>query len=518
MFAEGVAALEASDYGRAESLFESIVAAQPRLHAAWNALSVVAVRAGSPEVAAERARRALELDRRNPLYLNSLGVACGELRDFAAAETQFRRALKQKPDYAEAHYNLGKLLHKKMKLADSLRAFERAYAMAPDLPGVRVSFAHLQLMLGHPARALELLRESPGAITDRVATDLMRYCIEQLQGEDAAAEYLKSEISGHPDVPTLRTTLAFSLLGVGRWREGWESYLWRPGSAAEHRAPSAVRILPRSLAGEKILLHAEQGLGDVLFFLRFAAELRARGAHVALRCGPRLARLLAASDAIDQCLVDDSSAPHPRGFDHALWIGDLPWALEADGCPPPVALRCDAEIRNRVRSALAAFGPPPYLGMLWRAGTDMLRSREFGNRQDALSKEVPSAALGRAVRGWKGTLLSLQRDPYPGELEGVRSSAGASVTDVAGFSADLLELLALLELLDEYVAVSSTNIHIRAGIGKTAHVLVPYPAEWRWMRGGAQSPWFPGFSLYRQRTFTEDWAEPLARLRRDLIG
>ena len=84
-------------------------------------------------------------------------------------------------------------------------------------------------------------------------------------------------------------------------------------------------------------------------------------------------------------------------------------------------------------------------------------------------------------------------------------------------SADLGEVLALLDLLDEYVAVSNTNAHLDAGLGKVARILVPYPPEWRWMSAGAQSPWFPAFPLYRQPT-SRDWSEPLARLRRDLFA
>src|SRR6185369_8756832 len=115
-------------------------------------LSVVAVRTGSPDIAAERARHALELDRRNPLYLNSLGVACGELLDFAAAEAQFRRALKARPAYAEALFNLGKVLQKQSRPAEALKAWERAYAIDPSYSALRLELAGLYLHLGRAER------------------------------------------------------------------------------------------------------------------------------------------------------------------------------------------------------------------------------------------------------------------------------------------------------------------------------------------------------------------------------
>ncbi len=76
-------------------------------------------------------------------------------------------------------------------------------------------------------------------------------------------------------------------------------------------------------------------------------------------------------------------------------------------------------------------------------------------------------------------------------------------------------LLAVLSLVDEYVSVSNTNIHLLAGIGRSARVLVPFPPEWRWLRREDRSPWFPDFPVYRQPV-SRDWSAPLAALRQDL--
>ena len=72
-------------------------------------------------------------------------------------------------------------------------------------------------------------------------------------------------------------------------------------------------------------------------------------------------------------------------------------------------------------------------------------------------------------------------------------------------------MAAVLSLIDEYVGVSNTNMHIRAGLGKTARVLVPFPPEFRWMNAGSESPWFPGFRIYRQPP-GRDWRPVLDAL------
>jgi hypothetical protein len=132
-----------------------------------------------------------------------------------------------------------------------------------------------------------------------------------------------------------------------------------------------------------------------------------------------------------------------------------------------------------------------------------------------LYKELRLEDLAAVLRGVAGTLVSLQRAPGAGETERLAALAGRPVHDFSAANGDLEDMLALLALLDEYIGVSNTNMHLLAGIGRTARVLVPWPAEWRWMAAGGASPWFPGFRSYRQRP-DGDWGPAVARLRADL--
>jgi hypothetical protein len=265
------------------------------------------------------------------------------------------------------------------------------------------------------------------------------------------------------------------------------------------------------LDGRRILLLSDEGLGDIIFFLRFTAPLAGRGARIVLSCAPRLAAILRAPhfDITTDATLDRSA------FHAVLFVGALPHALQAESTPAALPLIPDAARLREWRARLASLGPAPYLGLTWRGGTDILRRQEFGLPNRLLSKEVPPARLGEAVRGWPGTLISLQRDPYPGETDAVTAAARAPVHDLSAANADLADALALVGLLDDYVTVSNTNVHLRAGLGRTARVLVPRPPEWRWMNDGGESPWFPGFRIYRQPV-SRDWSEPLAALRRDL--
>ena len=167
-----------------------------------------------------------------------------------------------------------------------------------------------------------------------------------------------------------------------------------------------------------------------------------------------------------------------------------------------------AELRDRLQAA----GPPPYIGVTWRAGT---APEEQSAQHWVLYKTVPLAALGGALRGTHATLIALQRNPGSGEIDALAAACGRPVHDFTAFNEDLEGMLALLALLDDYVTVSNTNVHLRAAVGKTARVLVPMPAEWRWMQAGGYSPWFPECPIYRQ-SLQGDWGAALAALAADL--
>jgi hypothetical protein len=171
----------------------------------------------------------------------------------------------------------------------------------------------------------------------------------------------------------------------------------------------------------------------------------------------------------------------------------------------------DANV-STVRKRLATAGDPPYLGITWRGG---IPPREQGAESWTLYKEIAIPLLAGALKAFPGTVVALQRRPLPGEIATLSGALGRPVHDFTDLNEDLEGMLALLALVDDYVGVSNTNMHLRAAVGRTARVLVPCPAEWRWMNAGSASPWFPGFTIHRQ-SLQGDWRAALAALGRDL--
>jgi Flp pilus assembly protein TadD len=496
---QAAAAVDAGDLARAEPLLLQVVGINPRDADAWHMLAVIAVRGGRAEEAVEKAKRAHELDRRNYLYLNTLGVAYGEAQQFEQAISCFKRSIKERPANAESHYNLGKAYRKKGELRDAERSYLRARQLDPQRPDVANNLAALYSSQGRLAEAMPLYAEARSKMPDDIPV-AVNSALAALgaKGADAAIAELREFISRQPTATMAHTVLARYLLAEGRFAEGWDEYVWRRGKAGDP--------LPADLSKLRVLLVPDQGLGDHLFFLRFAPELRKRAAHVAFDCPAKLLPLLEGNDAAGEL--------QPRGdFDLRWGISDLPRLLRATDTPPP--LRITPKRVDQWRARLAAVGPGPYLGVTWRGGTKV-EDVEFVDRGEVpLYKEIALDAFGRVVRGWRGTVLVLQRHPADGELAAFRGACGRDAHDFSALNEDLVDIAAVLSLIDEYVGVSNTNMHIRASLNKTARVLVPFPPEFRWMHAGDASPWFPGFTLYRQAA-SRDWNDALQRLAADL--
>ena len=284
---------------------------------------------------------------------------------------------------------------------------------------------------------------------------------------------------------------------------------------ARHHAP--IPYLPQSLAGQAVLVRAEQGLGDVLFFLRFAPQLKQRGAHVVVEVQNKLLPLVRELPFVDEWLVQDVSVIDPSRFLAIFWVGDLATVLQNDSTPPALELKPDPLLLEQYRTRLASFGPGPYLGLTWRAGTDSSRAAEFDARLNpnrSLRKVVPVKDFARAVSAWPGSFVSLQREPYPEEMSVMQQTLLRPMLDLSDLNDDLPAMLAALSCLDDYAAVSNTNVHLRAGLGLGGRILLP-AREFRWMSQGDQSPWFPGWKIYRKQD-QDGWVPPMRELTDDV--
>ena len=477
-------ALEQERPADAEKAIRSALGMSPRDDQLLHLLGVSLVRQQREEEAIEPLQKAISLNRRDAEYHNALGVALRNCARVGEGIESIQRALKLEPGLQDAHYNLG-----------------FAYQVTGDYVKAEEKF---RFILERSPRDVEVI----GALSN------LRWFMGEHEG---AMQILRDGIAANPSSGDMRFRLGEQLLSLGRYEEGWFRYLWRINRHVFLRrmnlpfdSPAMMDLLPGSLEGMTIKVHTEQGIGDDLYFLRFARFLRERGARVEGVVTPRMQAMIDRSGSLDRSEPATDYLPPDAGY---RLLGDLPYLIEAFQLPIPASIRFaplpanEASVAARLRDL-----PRPLIGLTWRAGT----GPEAGKRM-ALYKEVPFVEFANMAARLPGTLLVLQRQPKPGEFEKISAASGGRAVDFSALNADLEEMHAVLAQIDDYVGVSNTNMHLCAALGRRARVLVSRGSEFRWMATGAESPWFPGFPVYRQG-LRGGWTDAFAALGADLAA
>ncbi len=515
-------------HSAAETQLRRITQRFPGYALAWFNFGNAVRDQGRTAEAVDLYRRAIEADADLLDAHNSLGSALQTLGRLEDAEQAYRRTLALAPDHLVGLCNLGSVLIDRGRFAEAEAVCRNALALAPESASVPMFLA---AAIGHQGRlhaALEFHRKAAALEPDNVrALMALGSALHEIGRSAEGLPLLERAAALAPDSWPVHDSLGTAQLALGHFREGWRGYFRRAGRVKFTKLYPGINLssnIPHTLTGCQVCLLREQGLGDQLFFLRFAGELKARGARISYRSAPKIASILEPAAGIGRLIPDAATLP---AADYNLMLGDLPYVL-ANGdlspdassgahplTPAPLPLAPLATELTRVQEQLAKLGPPPYWGLTWRGGT--APEEQTGGMSWMLFKQIPLQQLGAALRGVNGTFLALQRNPEPGEIDRLAAAIGKPVHDLTALNEDLEAMLALLALIDDYIGVSNTNMHLRAGAGRTARVLVPCPAEWRWMVNGKESPWFPGFSIYRQ-TSHGDWEPALAELAGDLAA
>lgn len=540
-YAQGaaIALAQQKKFDAAQLLLERLTARFPEAAAPWYNLGNLQ-REQDRLTAAEQCYR--EALKREPGHLdacNNLGSVLHAQLQFTAAESAFHQCLAAQPDHFAAHLNLVSVLIDDGRFTEAEDACRKLLERAPDLPDAH---RFLAVTLGHQGRSVDALpayaRAAALAPEDPAAQRSYAGALAET-GHLLSALRALAHAAKHQDDDVLQQLQSAIFLAHGFFAQGWASYRRRPAFIAQAAQPGKVALtqtLPADLAGKHVVILGEQGIGDELFFLRYAPLLKERGARVTACISTKIAPLVTRSACADTVMTGEDAST--ISADLQLLCGDLPHVLsalattlidvQADTLPRrdfplgnvvvypplPATLRIPAlpDAMQRIRARLRTYGEPPYLGITWRAG---VAARDQRGADWALSKDIPLQKLAQSLRGATTTLLALQRHPAPGELSTLAKLVGKPVHDCTDLNENLEDMLALLATIDDYVGVSNTNMHLRAAAGHTARVLVPNPPEWRWTATGSTSPWFPGFTVYRQ-SLNGDWSHALQRLTRDL--
>jgi Flp pilus assembly protein TadD len=471
LFAQAQRCLQIGDWRQAEQFLQRLVRADPQQAEALSLLGLICQAQGRLAEAVCCYRQALRLRPDDAALQGNLGVALARQGRLSEALASFRRAVRLKPEDAQAHCNLGNALREAGKLGQAVACLRQALRLQPDY-----AEAHNNLGL---------------ALTE--------------QGKlDEALVHLEQALTLKPDFVEAHCNRAYVWLLKGDWERGWPEYEWR-----WKRLAAPPRSLPQPLwdgsplQGRTILLHAEQGLGDTIQFIRYAALVKRRGGTVLVECQPALVPLLTGCAGIDGLFARGSALPD---FDVQAPLLSLPRILGTTLATVPTEvpyLTAEAGLVDFWRWELRAW-PGFRIGIAWQGSPAHQADR---------CRSVPLAQFAPLARLPGVRLVSLQKGPGREQLAGFSArhalvDLGNRLDETAGAFRDTA---AVMKNLDLVISADTAVAHLAGALAVPAWVVLPFHADWRWLHGRDESPWYPTLRLFRQDK-PGDWEGVFHRL------
>ncbi|MCI3134523.1 tetratricopeptide repeat protein [Phenylobacterium aquaticum] len=424
------------------------------------------------------------------------------------------RAVALDPTLAEAHANRAQALNALGRHADALAAAQQALTLRPAAPRALRHGGDALTGLGRSAEAEQAYCQALSLAPRLAEAWIGRGLARQAQGRHAEAlADLDEAVRLDPDSADSRYHRGLLRLMTGDFAGGWDDYEHRwgregflrrsaPARLVALRDQLRIRAAPADLAGRKVLVVGEQGIGDQVMFASLLVDLARDAAEITCVCDPRLLRLFRHSfPQIAFVGLDRLGAVETAGFDEILPLGGLAYAYRQGRSAFPGApyLSPSPEVVARWRARL---GPGrPKIGVSWRGGTDLT-----GAAGRSLSPEALATLI--SIKGV--TWVSLQYgDTAPVEA---RQAGGDAVTVFPASEIDDFEDLAgLVMSLDLVVSVQTALIHLTGALGQRCLTLIPSAPEWRYGATGATMPWYSSVELCRQTT-PGDWNGPFDRV------
>ncbi|CAB3643707.1 Beta-barrel assembly-enhancing protease [Paraburkholderia sediminicola] len=482
-------------------LNESIAWQPDYIDALYNS-SVVLERLRRYDEATVRCERVLALQPDHAKALANRGNAQQKLLQFDAALASYDAALQIEPDSIETLCNRTRVLCQLRRIEDALQSSERALALDSEYGPAWSSYAIvLHRLLRYEDSLVAHDRAVALAPRERMVVFQRGNTLRVMKRHREALEAFERVLEIDPDDVDTHFSQAFVYLITGDFARGWPEYEWR---WREPQVGSQKRDFAhptwdgtQSLAGQRILLHAEQGFGDTMQFCRYAPLVKALGAHVILEVQPALKSLLRGLDGVDELVAQGDVLPI---FDLHCPLLSLPRAFhtELDAIPSgPPYLQADPVLVDKWRARLGTASRPR-VGIVWAGNPKHLDDH---NRSIALEQLRP--VLTDAYE-W----ISLQK-PLSDDDRAVLDSLGVAYfgDEVRDFS----DTAALIELTDLVLSVDTSVAHLAGALGKPCWVLLPHWPDWRWLFDRDDSPWYPRMRLFRQPG-PGDWSNVLPRV------
>lgn len=553
-FKRAVKLHQQGDIVAAEAMYESLLWTEPDNLQVTYLLGLIGSQTQRPELAKQNIEKYLKTYPEDAQAISILALAYFDLKDYPKARTLLKKSIARRGDSPHLYYNLGKTHFELKSFAEAVEAYDEAIRLRPGYVdayiGKAVSHKELKefeaaactlehaivlepnraeshFFYGNVMRDMEDIHAAIDAFETALYLkpdyiDAVINCgtaFKELDKIDEALMQYNRALAIDPYHPEANYNKALALLLDGQLSQGWNLYEWRVRSSdvfnkfiRQESIYKAPEWDGQPLDGQ-LLVIAEQGLGDQLFYAGMLGDVCQQVKSVTVCVEPRLISLVSRSYP-DIRFISPEQLKLTEGFDAQIYIGSLGRLYRSDeqsfaNVRSPYLL-ADPNQSAQLRKQLKQDGRL-ICGLSWRS-----KNADYGE-QKSLSLDLLSQALCLPDLD----LVDLQYGDTLDERLSFENKTGIPVQkleDIDNLN-DIDGLAALISACDIVITVSNTTAHLAAALGKPTLVLLPQTSAlfWYWHRKSDQSPWYPTARLLRKDELG-DWPGVIDALTLTMAG
>lgn len=448
------------DAGRLEaagSIYKQVVTQSPDNPDVLLTLGLVCLELGQSEQAVRYIGRSVELNPLNGVAYRSMGDALVAIKQYPLAIRAYEKAISLNSDNTSALLNLGNLFHELDMFDHAEHAFMQILSDFPE---------HMQAL-----NNLGKLYHDTGRLDD-------------------ALGYYDRCIRRHPQHAEAQFNRAALLLAMGDYEQGWQAYEWRfcrQGAANVYpHNISSPRWRGEGFQGSRLLVHCEQGMGDVLQFMRYLPLVKQRGGEVVMEVHAPLVSLMERQHVVDEVVAFNPQQPPTVSHDLHVPLLSLPklFLNDIDMIPNDIPyIETDSRSPDMWR---------PYIrrdhiniGLVW-VSSDTNPKRNLPLDQCSAWFHNPRLHFIALQKGdASDQIIPMQRKPSPVSVIGPRLN-------------NFHDTACIMTHLDLVISVDTAALHLAGGMGKQLWALLPFNADWRWPQRQKSALWYPHANIFRQ--------------------
>ena len=462
----------------AEKVLTNLLAHDPKYTAGYLSLGLVYEQSKNLEKAIECYKAAIKLDPNEIKAYLSLATLYKQDLKFEDAIKVYQQGLINNPSNHFILSNLGNLFYLQHKYEDAIVCHQRAIKVKPDSHIVHFNFANTLLNAGKYSEAIEMYKKT---------------------------------IELNPNFNRSKINLGSTLLSMSNFDEGFKEY-----SNRIYEDKNFKSVLPKknliwtgkNVENKKLLVIAEEGLGNTLQFSRYLETLNQLNCKIIFKCQEELHHLFEDMVFIDELISHESDY---QDYDYWIPLQNLIYLLTPDlnsNCPLPTNIKVN-DNKLLEWETLIAVNDNVKIGLNWQGSKSNPR---VANNSISLNK------FKNIVKNPSATFISLQKGAASSEIEAFNLEENIINYDplMDTGSKKFLDTAAIIKYLDLVITTDTSIAHLAGSLGTQTWLLLSKVSDWRWLNSKDETIWYDNFRIYRQKV-QGDWSEVFSRVEKDCL-